>query len=154
MGCRSTGEVEIREGEGGGVGLKGTMGESGRKEAMEIGRWGWGARISSGVGGRVGFHISLGSFSRGVAFGGAMRFSRVEAVAGRVDCQLSLTEKVTKEDGREDILRAGVEMVGRRCQRRRSQRVELGIGLLRQGIFARGTWGLEGDNQAYIYTSG
>ena len=98
MGWCSTGEVEIGEGEGGGVGLKGTMGESGRKEAMEIGRWGCGARIEGGVGGRVGFHISLGSFSRGRTSGGAMMLSRVEIVAGRVDCQLSLTEKVTKEE--------------------------------------------------------
>ena len=34
-----------------------------------------------------------------------MRLSRVEAVAGRVDCQLSLTEKVTKEEEDRDILR-------------------------------------------------
>ena len=94
------------DGEGGGVGLKGITGESGRKEAMETGRWGWGARISGGVGGRVGFHILLGSFSRGRTSGGAMMLSRVEAVAGRVDGQLSLTEKVTKEeDWEEDILR-------------------------------------------------
>ena len=33
-----------------------------------------------------------------------MMFSRVAAVAGREDCQLSLTEKVTKEED-EDILR-------------------------------------------------
>ena len=98
--------MEAREGEGGGVGLKGITGESGRKEAMEIGRWGWGARISGGVGGRVGFHISLGSFSRGRHSGGAMMLSRVEEVAGRVDCQLSLTEKVMKEErSEEDILR-------------------------------------------------
>ena len=36
--------------------------------------------------------------------------SRVETVAGRVDCQLSLTEKVTKEeDWEEDILRGEEE---------------------------------------------
>ena len=53
----------------------------------------------------MGFHISLGSFSRGRTSGGAMMLCRVESVAGRVDCQLSLTEKVTKEeDWEEDIL--------------------------------------------------
>ena len=68
----------------------------------------------------MGFHISLGSFSRGMVFGGAMRFSRVEAVAGRVDCQLSLTEKVTKEeDWEEDILR--MEGEGKSWRRWRSR---------------------------------
>ena len=108
------------EGEGGGGGLKGMMGESGRKDAMEIGRCGWGARISGGVGGRVGFHISVGSFSRGRTSGGAMMLSRVDMVAGRVDCQLSLTEKVTKEeDWEEDILR--MEGEGRSWMRWRSR---------------------------------
>ena len=53
----------------------------------------------------MGFHISLGLFSRGRTSGGAMMLSRVAWVAGRVDCQLSLTEKVTKEEEEEDILR-------------------------------------------------
>ena len=52
----------------------------------------------------MGFHISLGSFSRGSTSGGAMMLWTVESVAGRVDCQVSLTEKVMKEE-EEDILR-------------------------------------------------
>ena len=58
----------------------------------------------------MGFHISLGSFSRGRTSGGAMMLSRVAVVAGREDCQLSLTEKVTKEE-EEDILRKRREEV-------------------------------------------
>ena len=52
----------------------------------------------------MGFHISLGSFSRGRTSGGATMLWSVVAVAGREDCQLSLTEKVMKEED-EDILR-------------------------------------------------
>ena len=43
--------------------------------------------------------------------GGAIMLSSVAAVAGREDCQLSLTEKVTKEED-EDILRARMREEG------------------------------------------
>ena len=69
--------------------------------------------------GRVGFHISWGSFSIGWTSEGMKRLLMVEAVVGIVMCQLSLTGKVTKDRRREDILR--IEMDERRCWRRRSQ---------------------------------
>ena len=70
-----------------------------------------------GEGGRVGFHISWGSFSMGMAAGikvGEWRSWAVDEVAGTEDCQLSLTEKVTKDEGKEDILREKWEMDERR----------------------------------------
>ena len=73
--------------------------------------------------GRTGFHISWGSFSMGMAAGikvGEWESWAADIVAGIEVCQLSLTEKVTKEED-EDILRAmGEEEDGRR-KRWRSQ---------------------------------
>ena len=72
--------------------------------------------------GRTGFHISWGSFSMGMVAGikgGEWTSSAVSAVAGTEVCQLSLTEKVTKDEGREDILKMGMDE--RRCWRRRSR---------------------------------
>ena len=79
--------------------------------------------VEGGEVGRMGFHISRGSFSMGMVAGtkvGELQSWAVDIVAGIEDCQLSLMEKVTKEED-EDILRAmGEEEDGRR-KRWRSQ---------------------------------
>ena len=72
---------------------------------------------AGGEDGRIGFHISWGSFSMGMAAEfkvGEWRDSAVDMVAGTEVCQLSLMEKVTKDEGREDILSVRREMGVRR----------------------------------------